>query len=248
MSEEPRTEPVEPEPIPDELPRPEGSVDQPTVEAPVTQETPVAGESGPPPWEPPASSATAPIPSSPPARSGVFVPKWLLLAVGGVLLLGLGFAAGHAVGSDSDHAERRGEFSFNLRGRPPFPGDNRSPLAPTPRDGNGNRNGNNGSGPRPAPSATVYLGVAVRDSSDPAGAELARVVPASPAADAGLRAGDVVTALDSTSIKSAAQLTRSVRGRSAGDQVSVTYTRDGSSNTVKVRLATRPQLPRLPQQ
>ena len=174
-----------------------------------------------------------PTPPSPPARSGVFVPKWLLLTVGGLVLLAFGFAAGNAVGSDSDHAERRGEFSFDFRGHPPIPRGNDSPLAPTPRDGNGNR------GPRTTPNAPVYLGVAVRDSSAPAGAELARVVASSPAARAGLRAGDVITAMDSKPIKTAAQLTTRVRSHGAGDKVSVTYTRDGASRTVGVRLATR---------
>lgn len=196
--------------------------------------------------EPVEPASTAPEPGAntptPPARSGVFVPKWMLLTIGGLLLLGLGFAAGREVGSDRDHGERRGAFSFNVDGRRPFGGNN-SPVAPTPR--NGNRRNGDGSGA--TPSVTVYLGVAVQDSSNPAGANLARVAASSPAADAGLQAGDVVTALDSTAITSAAQLTASVRSHHAGDQVSVTYTRGGSSNTVKVRLATRPEIPQPPQ-
>ena len=203
MSEEPISEPVEPESTP-----PEPGVNAPT----------------------------------PPARSGVFVPKWLLFTIGGLLLLGLGFAAGHWVGSDSDHGERRAGFSFNMNGRRPFGGNN-SPGAPTPRNGNRRNGGGSGVTPR----VTVYLGVAVQDSSNPAGAALARVATSSPAADAGLQAGDVVTALDSTAITSAAQLTASVRSHHAGDEVSVTYTRGGASTTVKVRLATRPTVPQPPQ-
>ena len=200
---------------------------------------PVEPASGPPPSEPPQPGPNAP---ARPARSGVFVPKWMLFTIGGVLLMGLGFAAGLAVGSDRDHRERRDAFSSNVDGRRPFAGNN-SPFAPTPR--NGNRR--NGSGSGVTPSATVYLGVAVQDSSNPAGADLARVAASSPAADAGLQAGDVVTALDSTAITSAAQLTAGVRSHHAGDEVGLTYTRGGSSTTVKVRLATRPTVPQPPQ-
>jgi membrane-associated protease RseP (regulator of RpoE activity) len=200
---------------------------------------PVEPATGPPPLEPPADAANAP---SPPARSGVFVPKWVLLSICGLLLLGFAFAAGLVVGSHGDHGERRGAFSFNVDGRRPFGGNN-SPVAPTPR--NGNRRNGGGSGT--TPSSAVYLGVAVQDSSNPAGAALARVATSSPAAGAGLQAGDVVTALDSTAITSAAQLTASVRSHHAGDEVSVTYSRGGASNTVKVRLATRPTVPQPPQ-
>jgi len=220
-----------PEPV-----APATSVDQPTVEAPATETMPVTG---PPPMEPPPPGAGAPTPS---ARSGVFVPKWLILGVGGFLLLVIGFAAGHAVGSDRNHHEPRAGFSFNMNGRRPF-GGNTAPFGPTPRNGNGR----NGGGQNATPSSTVYLGVAVQDSSNPAGAELARVLASSPAADAGLQSGDVVTAMDSTSIKSAADLTTSVRSHQAGDQVSVTYSRGGASKTVNVQLATRPAVPDAPQ-
>ena len=46
--------------------------------------------------------------------------------------------------------------------------------------------------------AHAYLGVQVRDSSSPVGAALAQVLPGTPAAKAGLKAGDVVTKLDGT--------------------------------------------------
>lgn len=199
---------------------------------------PIGGE----PFDP---EPTAPIP---PTRSGVFVPRWLLLAISGLLVLGLGFAAGYAVGTDSDRDDRHGEHSLDLRDLRPFLGGNGSPFAPTPRDGNRGGRGDNGSGPRATPTARVFFGVEVQNSTEPTGAKLVRVVPSSPAAQAGLRAGDVVTTLDSTPVKDAAQLTAAVRGHRAGDRVSVTYIRNGSSTTVSVRLATRPSAPETSQQ
>ena len=243
MNEESGTGSVEPDPTAEALPHPERSADEATVGAPTPDEPPTADNRTPPPWEPPPS-APAPIPPGPRRSSGVFVPHWLLFSVVGLLLLALGFAAGAAVGSDSDHAERRSESFVDFRSRHPFAADHGSPFAPTPGDRNPN---DPGTGPRPTPQARVYLGVEARNSSDPVGAELGRVVASSPAARAGLRVGDVVTALDSTSIKTAAQLTKEVRSHRAGDRVSVTYTRDGSSNTVEVRLASFPQIP-LPSQ
>ena len=195
--------------------------------------------------QPTDSEPTAPVP---PARSGVFVPRWFLLTVSGLLVLGLGFASGYAVGTDSDHDDRRGEHSFDLRGLRPFLGGNGSPFAPAPRDGNRGGSGGNGSGPRTAPTAGVFLGVEVQDSTEPPGAKLVRVVPSSPAARAGLRMGDVVTTLDSTSVKDAAQLTKEVRGHRPGDRVSVTFVRNGSSKTVSVRLVARPSAPETSQQ
>ncbi len=195
--------------------------------------------------EPTDAEPTAPVP---PTRSGVFVPRWFLVAISGLLVLGLGFAAGYAVGADSDHDDRRGERSFDLRGLRPFLGGNGSPFAPTPRDGNQGGSGDHGSGPRTTPTATVFLGVEVQDSTEPTGAKLVRVVSSSPAAQAGLRAGDVVTMLDSTPVKDAAQLTKEVRGHRAGDKVSVTYIRNSSSKTVGIRLTTRPSIPETSQQ
>jgi putative serine protease PepD len=84
------------------------------------------------------------------------------------------------------------------------------------------------------------LGVSVRDSVGDAGqaqgAELADVVADGPAAQAGLRQGDVVTRLDGRTIDSADALVAAVRSHRPGDSVEVTYLRDGRSATVTVRL------------
>ena len=70
------------------------------------------------------------------------------------------------------------------------------------------------------------------------GARLAGVDSGSAAAKAGLRAGDVVTAVDSTRISDGRDLSATVRAHTPGDRVTVTYTRGGTSHRVDVTLGT----------
>lgn len=62
------------------------------------------------------------------------------------------------------------------------------------------------------------------------------VLPGSPAEKAGLRGGDVVTALNGQPIDSPEELIVAVRSMNVGDVVKVTYQRDGSSKTVSLTL------------
>jgi putative serine protease PepD len=84
----------------------------------------------------------------------------------------------------------------------------------------------------------AYLGVAVETVED--GARITEVRSGTPAEDAGLRADDVITAVDGETISSGDDLTSAIGGKQPGDSVSITYTRDGSSHTVEVELGTRP--------
>lgn len=59
----------------------------------------------------------------------------------------------------------------------------------------------------------------------------------SAAADAGLRTGDAVTAIDGESVDSALALVAQVRERPVGSTVTLTVVRDGTEKPVKVRLA-----------
>jgi len=84
----------------------------------------------------------------------------------------------------------------------------------------------------------AYLGVAIDATASTA--KIASVKAATPAAQAGLKAGDVVTAVDGTSIASGDDLTRAIDSHKPGDTVTLKYRRGGSEHTVDLKLATRP--------
>jgi PDZ domain len=102
----------------------------------------------------------------------------------------------------------------------------------------GERLGNRfGGGSTTPDGASAFLGVATGAApSGQAGARVDRVAPDGPAADAGLRVGDVVTAVDGAAVADPAALVRAVSSRQPGDQITLTLTRDGASTDVKVRL------------
>ncbi len=86
----------------------------------------------------------------------------------------------------------------------------------------------------------AYLGVALDDSSSPPGGQIDQVTPGTPADDAGLQVGDVVTAVGGKSISSGDALRAAVEAKSPGDKLDLTITRNGSTKQVTVTLATRP--------
>jgi S1-C subfamily serine protease len=109
----------------------------------------------------------------------------------------------------------------------------------------------------------AYLGVGIATVSPsvaselglPVGVELTDVRAGTPAADAGLEGadssrtiagqdfptgGDVVTAIDGKAVTDATALSSAIDTHKPGDTVTITYVRDGQTETVKVTLATRP--------
>jgi putative serine protease PepD len=86
----------------------------------------------------------------------------------------------------------------------------------------------------------AYLGVQIGDSSTSAGAEVGSVVNGSPADKAGLKVGDVVTAIDGKPVESADDLTATVATYKPGDKATVAVTRDGSTKTLTVTFGQRP--------
>jgi putative serine protease PepD len=84
----------------------------------------------------------------------------------------------------------------------------------------------------------AFLGVGLDDNA--ANAKVSEVRPGTPAADAGLRAGDVITKLDGKRIASADELRAAISAHNPGDKVSLTYRRNGKSHTVEVTLTNRP--------
>ena len=87
-----------------------------------------------------------------------------------------------------------------------------------------------------------YLGV----RSQPAevdgtpGAQLLVIEDGSPADDAGLEPGDVVTAIDGEPVVSSGAMAAEVRSRQPGDTVDLTVLRDGEETTVEVELGAAP--------
>ena len=80
-----------------------------------------------------------------------------------------------------------------------------------------------------------FLGVAL-DYSDEQGAVVDRVVEGSPAEKAGLQAGDILKAIDGEEVTSPTQAVGLVGDASPGDEITVTYSREGQPNEVGVVL------------
>jgi serine protease Do len=92
-----------------------------------------------------------------------------------------------------------------------------------------------------------YLGVNIQPVTDAIaeslsmktaeGAIVDQVLPGTPAADAGLKSGDVITKLDGKDVHDAGDLSLRVAGFKPGAKVQLTYMRDGAEKTVEVTLA-----------
>jgi hypothetical protein len=99
--------------------------------------------------------------------------------------------------------------------------------------------GDNGTTTSPATPATgqAFLGVALEAApTGQTGGKVAQLAAGSPAADAGLRVGDVVTAVDGTAVADPGAAAAAIRAHAPGDQITLTITRDGASSDVKARL------------
>ena len=66
------------------------------------------------------------------------------------------------------------------------------------------------------------------------GLYLLKVAGDGPAGQAGLRKGDIITAVDGKTVKYRIDLTEALDKHEPGDTVQITYLRGGSSNTVDV--------------
>ena len=62
-----------------------------------------------------------------------------------------------------------------------------------------------------------------------------------PAADAGLRVDDLITAIDGTVLTDSRQIVSLISSKRPGDTVELTYNRDGDERTARVRLGRRPE-------
>ena len=69
------------------------------------------------------------------------------------------------------------------------------------------------------------------------GAIVAEAMPGTPAAEAGIKAGDVITKLNGQVVADASDLTRRVGSFKPNDKVELTYIRDGAEKTASITLA-----------
>lgn len=74
----------------------------------------------------------------------------------------------------------------------------------------------------------------------PAGALVADATAQGPAAKAGLRRGDTITAINGAAIKDARELTRRIADVKPGDQIKVTVWRDGRERSVAIEVGRQP--------
>jgi S1-C subfamily serine protease len=92
------------------------------------------------------------------------------------------------------------------------------------------------------PVETGYLGVTTAPTTvgGQAGALISQVTADSPAEEAGLRAGDVVVAIDGQAIESFSELAARIRAHKPGDRVELRVVRGGDQTTVTATLTQRP--------
>ncbi|HVS36189.1 MAG TPA: PDZ domain-containing protein [Gemmataceae bacterium] len=95
--------------------------------------------------------------------------------------------------------------------------------------------------PTPPAANAGFVGAALAPTADSKGVEIMDVLPGSPADKAGLKKGDVVTALDSTAVTDPAGLAGAVAGHKPGDEVTFKVMRDGKEQSIKVKVGQRPQ-------
>jgi putative serine protease PepD len=93
----------------------------------------------------------------------------------------------------------------------------------------------------------AYLGIGTGDSTSPvAGAAVSQVKSGGPAADAGLRAGDIVTSLGGTTVTDSNDLVAAIATHQPGDKVAVIVRRGSSTKHLTVTLGTQPTQPTQP--
>lgn len=86
-------------------------------------------------------------------------------------------------------------------------------------------------------SAThTVLGVELGESELGVGVPLSEIVPGSPAEDAGLQDGDVLTGFNGTTVTESTQLMALIRKLAPGTEVTVVYERDGEEHSAQVTL------------
>ncbi len=87
----------------------------------------------------------------------------------------------------------------------------------------------------------AYLGVSTGTASgETAGAQVVEVVQGSPAAEAGVKQGDVITAFGEEAVASTEDLVAAIAAREPGETVTLEVERDSQKTSLKVTLGTQP--------
>jgi S1-C subfamily serine protease len=146
------------------------------------------------------------------------VPTWAFAAIGVIVLVGGGFLLGRATAPDDNSVAVRAVDVPTPRQLPGFPDF---------REVN----------PNEVPVARAFFGVSVEAAKG--GVSVIRVSSGSPAEQAGLKDGDVITKVDGKAVTTPAEFAEQIHAHEPGDEVTITYTRDGASTDVKVHLDDR---------
>jgi serine protease Do len=85
------------------------------------------------------------------------------------------------------------------------------------------------------PAIAAQFGLAVKQ-----GALIVRVATGSPASQGGLKAGDVITAINGQTVNTAADVTKIIRSSQVGQQLQITYYRDTSQSNTTVTTVQAP--------
>ena len=86
----------------------------------------------------------------------------------------------------------------------------------------------------------AYLGVSIGTNTNGTGAVVGTVRAGSPAADAGVKSGDVVVSVNGKQVTAANELTAAIAALRPGDKATLKVQRGGSTVTLTVTLGTRP--------
>ena len=93
-----------------------------------------------------------------------------------------------------------------------------------------------GSAPRSS-TPRAFLGVSTEDHDK--GAIVREISDGSPAAKAGLKSGDIITAVAGKSIAGPEDLVKEVRSHKPGEEVDIAYLREGKKKSARIKLAER---------
>ncbi len=91
--------------------------------------------------------------------------------------------------------------------------------------------------PMKVPEKRAVIGVLLGDPGKDPGVPIDQVTPGSPAAGAGLKAGDAILKVDDKPVTGRASLRDILEPKAPGDTITLSYRRDGKTQEVKLKLA-----------